>query len=123
MNQINKMLENKQVKVLGGDIQAGEWEYNMGALWSAFDQVNLMGEIKSIQLQTEESVKRLPETAAWGLAGGLVFGPLGALAGVVLGGNRKNVCALCELKDGRKFLATMDQKVYQDMLAMSMTHK
>jgi hypothetical protein len=37
-----------------------------------------------------------------------------------MGGNKKEVCALCELKDGRKFLATMDSKVYQEILAMSL---
>lgn len=118
--EISKIFDNKKVKVLGGDITPGDWEFNMGVLWGAFDQLNLNGDLKSVQLQTEESVKKLPEMAAWGLAGSLL-GPVGLFAGLIIGGNRKSVCALCELKDGRKFLAVMDSKIYQQLLAMTLS--
>ena len=120
---LNKMFANNTVKVLGGDLTQGEWKFETGILWGAFDQISMQGDLKSVQLQTEESIKKLPEMAAWGLAGAIVMGPLGVLAGVMLGGNKKEVCALCELRDGRKFLATMDAKVYQELLAMTITHK
>ncbi|MBS1957265.1 MAG: hypothetical protein JST89_23965 [Cyanobacteria bacterium SZAS-4] len=120
MQRLEKIFDNKGVKVLAGDIDAGDYEFNMGALWGGFDTIQLQGEIKSLALQTEESVKKVAGTLGWGLAGSLALGPVGMLAGLMLGGNRKEVCALCELKDGRKFLATMDSKVYQQMLAMSM---
>jgi hypothetical protein len=121
-NSAKRMFANDKVNVIGGDLQSGEWEYKTGTLWHAFDQVDLSGQIKTISQQTEESVKKLPEMAAWGLAGSMIFGPLGLLAGLVMGGNRKKICAMCELKDGRKFLATMDTTIYQEMLAMSL-HK
>ena len=121
MHNLDKIFkENKNVKVLAGDIQEGDWEFNMGALWGAFETVHLDGEIKSLTLQTEESVKQLAGTLGWGLAGSVILGPMGMLAGLVLGGNRKEVCTLCELKGGRKFLATMDSKLYQQMLALSL---
>jgi hypothetical protein len=120
MDSFKKMFSNTTVKILGGDLQAGEWQFATGTLWGAFDQVSLAGELQKVSLQTEESVKKLPEMAAWGLAGSLVLGPLGLVAGALMGGNKKEVCALCELKDGRKFLATMDSKVYQEILAMSL---
>jgi hypothetical protein len=120
MDSFKKMFSNNTVKILGGDLQAGEWQFATGTLWGAFDQVSLVGEVKKVSLQTEESVKKLPEMAAWGLAGSLVLGPLGLVAGALMGGNKKEVCALCELKDGRKFLATMDSKIYQEILAMSL---
>ncbi|MBS2003387.1 MAG: hypothetical protein U0103_06660 [Candidatus Obscuribacterales bacterium] len=120
MQRLEKIFDNKGVKVLAGDIDAGDYEFNMGALWGGFETVQLQGEIKSLTLQTEESVKKVAGTLGWGLAGSLVLGPVGMLAGLALGGNRKEVCALCELKDGRKFLATMDSKIYQQMLALSM---
>jgi hypothetical protein len=120
MQRLEKIFDNKGVKVLAGDIDAGDYEFNMGALWGAFETVHLQGEIKSLTLQTEESVKKVAGTLGWGLAGSLVLGPVGMLAGLALGGNRKEVCALCELNDGRKFLATMDSKIYQQMLALSM---
>ena len=112
---------NTTVKVLGGDIQQGEWKYETGTLWGAFDQIEMRGAIKSISLQTEESIKKLPEMAVWGIGGALILGPLGAVAGAMMGGNRKQVCALCELKDGRKFLSTMDSKIYQELLALSLS--
>ena len=120
---VRKMFANDKVQVIGGDIQSGDWEYKDGTLWHAFDQVDLIGHVNAVSQQTEESVKKLPEMAAWGLAGSMIFGPLGLLAGLVMGGNRKKICALVELKDGRKFLATMDTSVYQEMLAMSLRKK
>ena len=121
MVDFKQMFSNTGVKVIGGDVQQGEWKYESGILWGAFDQVQLQGAVKSIALQTEESIKKLPEMAAWGLAGSVLLGPVGLLAGVLMGGNKKQVCALCELKDGRKFLATMDSKIFQELLGMSLT--
>ena len=123
MVDFNKMFSNTGVKVIGGDLTAGEWKYETGILWGAFDQIQMQGQIKSIGLQTEESVKKLPEMAAWGIAGSMLLGPVGLLAGVMMGGNKKQVCALCELKDGRKFLATMDSKIYQELLGLSLTNR
>jgi hypothetical protein len=115
MVDFNKMFQNTfsntGVKVIGGDLTPGEWKYETGILWGAFDQIQMHGHVKTIALQTEESIKKLPEMA----------GPVGLLAGVMLGGNKKQVCALCELNDGRKFLATMDSKVYQELLGISLT--
>ncbi len=65
-----------------------------GPLWGGFDTIQLQGEIKSLTLQTEESVKKVAGTLGWGLAGSLALGPVGMLAGLMLGGNRKEVCAL-----------------------------
>ncbi|HEY9676913.1 MAG TPA: hypothetical protein V6C76_02840 [Drouetiella sp.] len=121
MQKLEKIFDNKTVKVLAGDVDAGDYEYNMNALWGGFETIQLQGEIKSLTLQTEEGAKHIAQTLGWGLAGSLVFGPMGLLAGLTLGGNRKMICAMCELKDGRKFLATMDSKIYQQMLALSMT--
>ncbi len=122
MDALGKMFSNNKVKVLGGDVASGEWEYTLGTLWGAFEQIDLRTEVTKVTPQTEESVKKLPEAAAWGLAG-LIFGPMGLLAGVVFGGNRKAVCALIEMNDGRKFLAVMDSKIYQEILGLSITNR
>lgn len=55
MDAVGKMFKNNKVKIMGGDVAAGEWEYSMGTLWGAFEQIDLH-QIKSIQPQTEESV-------------------------------------------------------------------
>jgi len=121
MQNIGKYFENNKVKILGGDLTEGEWEYSRGTLWGPFEHIELRGAVKRVQPQTEESVKKLAETLGWGLAGMVVMGPLGAVAGAFLGGNRKQVCALIELNDDRKFLATMDSKIYQEILAASLS--
>lgn len=120
---LSKMLDNSRVKVVGGDVPSGEWEYKMGILWGAFEQIEMASELKKITPQTEESVKKLPEMVGWGLAGAVILGPIGAIAGAMMGGNRKQVCALIELHDNRKFIATMDSKVYQELLALAIRSK
>ncbi|MBP6747906.1 MAG: hypothetical protein WC028_20430 [Candidatus Obscuribacterales bacterium] len=121
MERVTKLFENNKVKILAGDLTAGDWEFKMGVLWGGFDQVNLATDLKSMQIQTEESAKNLAQTLGWAVVGNIVFGPLGLIAGLAMGGNRKQVCAMCELKDGRKFLAIMDSKIYQQMMALTMT--
>jgi hypothetical protein len=120
MERITKFFDNKTVKVLAGDLTAGDWEFNMGILWGGFDQVNLTTDLKSIKVETEESAKNVAQTLGWAVVGNLVFGPLGLIAGLTMGGNRKQVCAMCELTDDRKFLAIMDSKIYQQMMALTM---
>lgn len=115
-----KLFDEKKVNVLGGDIQQGEWQFEAGTLWGPFEQIEIDGQVKAVTMQTEEGAKHLATTLGWGLAGGLVLGPAGAIAGMVFGGNRKQVCAMVELKDDRRFLATMDSKVYQQMLALTL---
>lgn len=121
MERITKLFDNKTVKVLAGDLTAGDWEFNMGILWGGFDQVNLTTDLKAIKVETEESAKNVAQTLGWAVVGNLVFGPLGLIAGLTMGGNRKQVCAMCELTDNRKFLAIMDAKIYQQMMALTMS--
>ena len=122
MDSFTKIFDTKTVKVLAGDIPPGDWEFNMGVLWGGLEQINLVQEMKSIEVKTEESSKHIAQTLGWAVAGSL-FGPLGILAGLTMGGNRKKICAFIELKDERKFLAIMDSKIYQQMLALTMAHK
>jgi hypothetical protein len=119
--------DGKRLNVIAGDIPEGLWEYDNGVLYKDRDigkaataTFDLMGLLSNVSLQTEQSVKKLSGTLGWGLAGAVALGPIGMLAGLVMGGNRKEVCALCDLKDGRKFLATMDNKIFQQLLALSM---
>jgi len=54
------------------------------------------------------------------VVGALALGPVGLLAGVILGGNKKEVTFVARLKDGRKFLATVDSKTYAKILGSTM---
>lgn len=74
-------------------------------------------EIKTVEKASEESVKRLGGTIGWGVAGGLVLGPVGILAGLLLGGKSNETTFVVKFKDGRKFLATTDSDTYKKILA------
>jgi len=71
-----------------------------------------IADVEEADIATEETVKRL----GWGVAGGLLFGPVGLLAGLLLGG-KKIVTFTCKLKDGRKFLGTTDSKTWTAIMA------
>jgi hypothetical protein len=81
----------------------------------------LEGLIASVETVTEENKTKIAGKLGWGTAGMVAFGPVGALAGLILGGRRKEVCFACYLKDGRKFLAIADAEIYQKFVAAAMT--
>ncbi|MGY4677642.1 hypothetical protein ACWIT3_07915 [Pasteurella sp. P03HT] len=72
-------------------------------------------QIETIELASEESAIRLGGAAGWGAVGGVLLGPVGLLAGLLLGGKGKDVTFIMVLKDGRKMLATTDSKTYTKM--------
>ena len=126
IDKVTDKLNWRKVKVLGGDIMAGEWDFNGGMMTADpstgnCDCVVLNGSVKKVSIQTQESTKDLAKTLGLTIAGGVIFGPLGAIAGYFAGGNRKEVCVLIELTDGRKFLAVLDQRIYQQVLGFSMS--
>jgi hypothetical protein len=112
-------------KVIGGDIpnnatcnglfgrMAMSWNFGK-------DSILLNGNITSIEKVTEENKKKFTGAAGWGLVGGLALGPLGLIAGVLKGGNKKEIAFVAELKDGRKFMAVADPKMYQAIYSASL---
>lgn len=73
--------------------------------------------VEAVELASEESVKRLGGTIGWGVAGAVLLGPVGLLAGLLAGGKGKDVTFVCKLKDGRKFLATAPSKLFTELQA------
>ena len=113
-----------KIKVIAGDIETGVWVVPHDIFGRQLmrkelssTKINLKQELERIELQTEESVKKLAGTAGWGLTGLALFGPLGAIGGMLIGGRGKKVCFAAYLKDGRKFLATTDGKTFQKISA------
>lgn len=51
-------------------------------------------DLQTIELASEENVKKLGGTIGWGIAGGLLLGPVGLLAGLLAGGRKKEVTSL-----------------------------
>ena len=76
-----------------------------------------LSRLETVEAATEESVKRLGGTVGWGLAGAVVLGPVGLLAGLLAGGKKKRVTFIAVLDDGRKFMATGSHKDYIKMQA------
>jgi len=74
-------------------------------------------ELEFLALASEESVKKLGGTIGWGAAGGLILGPVGLLAGLLLGGKGKTVTFLAKFKDGRKVIASTDPKTWVEIQA------
>lgn len=76
-------------------------------------------DIESVELATEESAVRLGGAAGWGTVGAIALGPVGLLAGLVLGGKGKDITFIVLFKDGRKMLATTDSKTYTKIQALA----
>ncbi len=65
-----------------------------------------------MEIAKEENVKRLGGTLGWGAAGLIVLGPVGLLARLLAGGRRKDVTFIAQFDNGRKLLATTDNKTF-----------
>ena len=74
-------------------------------------------ELDVVDIATEENVKKLGGTVGWGAAGALILGPVGLLAGLLLGGRKKQVTFVAKFKDGRKLLASTDSKTFTKLQA------
>lgn len=73
--------------------------------------------LQSVDVATEENVKRAGGTVGWGLAGAALLGPVGLLAGLLVGGRGKDVTFVAVLKDGRRLMATTDASTYKKIVA------
>lgn len=80
----------------------------------------LANQILSIEIASEESVKKVGGALGWGVVGATLMGPVGAIAGVLLGGNKKDVTFVVEFVDGRKLMGEVDSKSYQKIIASKM---
>jgi len=108
-------------KVVAGDYKGAEIHCILGQVIinpGLFNpNVTVNGRVASIELVTEQNKKKFIGAAGWGIVGALALGPLGALAGLLAGGNKKQICFACELKDGKRFMGVADAKVYQLLCA------
>ena len=103
-------------KVLAGDFE-GSVEIRIGVLWSGPKASKFKGfnmniihkykpeDIKRIVYLSEESSKSFLSGAVRGVAGGLLLGGVGALAGVMSAGSKTKIANYgVELMDGKKFI-------------------
>ena len=62
-------------------------------------------------------MKKIGGTVGWGAVGAIALGPVGLLAGLLLGGKKKEVTFVARFKDGRKLLATTDNGTFTKIKA------
>ena len=115
------------IKVEAGDFKTGKHSsFSFGTFSMAIDEMGWTGyktktyhstAVAGVEVASEESVKRFGGTVGWGVAGGVILGPVGLLAGLLAGGNRKQVTFVCAFNDGKKFLGTTDSKTFTKISA------
>ena len=111
------------INVHAGDFLKGRSSFGFGVFTLKTEKHRLLGEtirgteLESAELATEESIKKLSGTVGWGLVGGALLGPVGLLAGLLLGGKKKQITFVAKFKDGRKLLATTDSKTFTKIQA------
>jgi len=110
-----------RLTVQSGDFLQGEGEYRNGSLTLKTAASPSPGEkialsrIKDMKVANQESSRSLGSAIGWGVAGALVAGPFGLIAGLWLGGKEEEVTFLATFKDGRKLLAVTDSKTWSKM--------
>jgi hypothetical protein len=113
----------RRIRIIGGDTAPGvtrlsparpheSCHFNLPSQ----EVVDLKRDVVSVDLQTEETTRRIDSLLAWATAGAFFAGPLGALAGSLYGGRERRSATLdIHLHDGRHILAVTDRETAQEM--------
>ena len=113
------------ITVHAGDFGKGKASLNFGAIvfaWQAGDgwsggKTLMLNQLETVEIASEESVKRVAGTVGWGAVGSVLLGPVGLLAGLLAGGRKTEVTFVARTKDGKKFLASADSAAYKKIAA------
>lgn len=107
-----------KIKVHAGDWAKGSGQFMFGSFslpkktgWGSLEGVS-GSNLAEVMPASEENVKRVGGTVGWGVTGAVLLGPVGLLAGLIAGGRGKDVTFIAKFKDGRKLLATTDNKTF-----------
>lgn len=107
-----------KLKVQSGDFLQGEADYRNGSLILKTARSPSPGEkialshISELIVANQESYRSLGSTLGWGVAGALMAGPVGLIAGLWLGGKEEEITFLATFEDGRKLMAITDSKTW-----------
>lgn len=72
--------------------------------------------VKGVELATQERVAKVSGALGWGLVGGSLLGPAGAIVGGLLGGQKEEMTYLVTFSEEHRILISSSAKVYQQML-------
>ncbi|MFW0754959.1 hypothetical protein ACN1C3_09410 [Pseudomonas sp. H11T01] len=112
-----------KITVVSGDFLAGDAEFRSGsftlksALKPARELTIPLSKLETLETATEEVVNKTGSIIRWSLAGALLLGPIGLVAGWWLCDKEKEVTFYAKFKDGRCFLATTDSDTYSKISA------
>ena len=80
------------------------------------EAIDLKRDVVNVDVQTEDTTRRVDSLLGWATAGAFLAGPLGALAGSLYGGRERRSTTLdIHLHDGRHILAVTDPETAQEM--------
>jgi len=112
-----------KIKVLAGDF-TGNGTYSAGRVTlrpkdrpSPAHRMKVRDFFDSVEVAAQHNAVKVGGAVGWGAAGALVAGPIGLLAGAVLGGRGRDVVFVAVLKDGRRFLGQTDARTYTRLRA------
>ena len=130
------------VKIIAGDLQIGKYTFpdafgrpvmantgyfRTGIMVKIFkgsfisplfgEAVDFRSDVEKVEVVDEQQVIKFFTSFGKGLAGGLVFGAIGAAAGVLSGGNKREITFVCDLKDGKIFMAITDGNTFNKIRA------
>ncbi len=98
--------------ICGDNLQFQKKDPSWRMMFNAHEKVPV-SQIASIEVASEETAKSFAGAATAGLAGGLLLGPVGAIAGLLACGNSSSVTFVLTLRDGRRALCTAKSNVFQ----------
>src|SRR5690606_11690243 len=122
------------MKVLAGDWKAdspiavkksftGKWQALMISAGIFKVDAVPMSDITEFQVVTEENRASILGKVGWGAAGLVVLGPLGLLAGVLGGGNRRDRVMVIKTRDGRSAMIKGNSKEAEAFMAATFGNK
>jgi hypothetical protein len=121
-----RTLRMAKIIVLAGDFPQCDGEYHSGtitlktALKPRQGKSFSVSELKDLTVQSTDSSKNLTSAIGFGIAGAMLLGPVGAIAGYLLAGKSTEVTFMATLKDGGKLLAATDSDTYRDISARAL---
>jgi hypothetical protein len=101
----------------GGSAQFVNSTFVLSVPGKLFREDIKVSEVETIEVATEDNLKKMGGAIGWGIVGGLALGGIGAIAGLLAGGKKKEVTFICKFKDGRKLLAKADGKIFEQIQA------
>ncbi len=114
--EVNEQLDYRKVTVFWGDIASTKWDFNGGMMTpdpstGLAECVSLYGEIEKLIVLNEQTLSDLQKTVG--------FDPPGGGSVFLAGLGRKEMCVMVRLKDKRKFVCRLDERIYQQMVGLA----